>query len=57
MIKDYELDIPERPYKIYWHGKFLRSYDNYDSFEIGLKFFSGFLINVTFEKGELNYEI
>lgn len=57
MIKDYELDIPERPYKIYWHGKFLRSYDVYDDFKRGLRFFRGFLIDITFEKGELNYEI
>lgn len=47
MYKDYELNIPERPYKIFWHGKFLRSYDNKNDFDMGVKFFSGFLIEIT----------
>lgn len=49
MIKEYELNIAERPFKIFWHGKFLRSYTNETEFKQGLKFFSGFLIEITHE--------
>lgn len=45
--KDYELEIPERPYRIYWHGKFLRSYDNLTDLNKGLDFFKSMLICVT----------
>lgn len=47
MVKEWELDIPEREYKIYWHGKFLRSFDKEDDFKKCIKFFKGFLINIT----------
>lgn len=50
LIKDYDKDIPERPFKIYWHGKFLRSYSCENEFKQGLKFFSGFLIEITFKE-------
>lgn len=46
-IKEYEKEVPERPYRIHWHGNFLRSYDNVDDFKAGIKFFSGFLIAIT----------
>ena len=46
-MKEYELDIPEREYKIYWHSKFLRSYTVEDDFKAGLKFFNLFLICIT----------
>lgn len=37
---------PLRPYRIYWHGMFLRNYDNLTDFENNLKFFTGFLLNM-----------
>lgn len=49
MIKEYELNIAEREYKIYWHGRFLRSYDNDTDFKLGLIFFRQFLICITGE--------
>lgn len=57
LIKDYELEVPERPFKIYWHGKFLRSYDRRDDFERGVQFFNGFLIDITTKEGEISYDI
>ena len=57
LIKPYELDIPERPFKIYWHNKFLRSYDNRADFEAGVKFFNCFLIEITTKEGEFSYDI
>lgn len=50
MIKDYELNIPERPFKIFWHGRFLRSHTDENEFKNGLKFFSGFLVEITYKK-------
>ena len=47
MLKNYELNIPERPYKIYWHGKFLRSFIHKEDFDSCIKFFKGFLIEIT----------
>lgn len=51
--KNYEKEIPERPYRIHWHGHFLRSYDNINDFHAGIKFFNAFLIEIThFKVGE-----
>jgi vacuolar-type H+-ATPase subunit I/STV1 len=47
MLKDYEKDISERPYKIYWHGKFLRSFIYKEDYDSCIKFFKGFLIEIT----------
>ena len=53
MIKEDELDTPEREYKIHWHGRFLRSYTTAAEFRSGLRFFRGFLICITGEyRGE-----
>ena len=48
MKKDYELEISSRPYRIYWHKRFLRSYNNIEDYEKGIKFFKGFLINISY---------
>lgn len=53
MIKEDELDTPEREYKIHWHSRFLRSYTTAAEFRSGLRFFRGFLICITGEyRGE-----
>lgn len=46
-IKPEEMDVQERPFKIYWHNRFLRSYITCEDLENGLKFFNQFLIAIT----------
>lgn len=46
-IKEYEKEIPSRPYRIYWHGRFLRSYVSLVDFKNGVKFYTGFLIAIS----------
>jgi len=46
-LKDFEQDIPERPFKIYWHGRFLRSYKDAEEFRNSVAFFNLFLIEIT----------
>lgn len=53
IINDYEQEIPSRPHRIHWHGKFLRSYSDEEAFEQGIKFFSGFLIDITHHTVEI----
>jgi len=50
IIKDYELEILERPYHVYWHGKFLRSYITKDACLTAVKFFNSFLIAIEHRK-------
>lgn len=46
-MKEYEREINSRPYRIYWHNKFLRSYETQEDMENGLLFFNKFLISIT----------
>lgn len=49
IIKDYEQEIESRPYRIYWHNKFLRSYETKEELEKGLLFFNKFLVSITYK--------
>lgn len=42
----YNTEVPSRPFRIHWHGKFLRSYTTRQELEQGLKFFKSFLLNI-----------
>ena len=48
MVKEFEKEIESRPFRIYWHNKFLRSYETEKEMNDGLNFFNKFLISITF---------
>lgn len=45
-----------KPFRIYWHGKFLRAYNTKSDMLNGVKFFTAFLLNITYKqvKGNSN---
>lgn len=50
LVKDYELEIPERPYRLFWHNRFLRSFDNKNDLKNCFLFFKRFLVNIKCKK-------
>ena len=46
-VKPEEKLTSVRPFIIYWHGVFLRSYDNIIDLENNVKFYKSFLLCIT----------
>jgi hypothetical protein len=43
-LKPYEMEVTERPYHIFWHGVFLRSYADKEEFDKNLLWYKSFLL-------------
>lgn len=42
----------DKIHRIYWHGHFLRNYDDYEKCMTAMKWFESFLQSITYKKGE-----
>jgi hypothetical protein len=45
--KPEELETSDRPFRVHWHGRFLRSWKTMEELKDSLNFFNSFLIEIT----------